>query len=851
MESTISAGGARPALARAPAAARHPRRPRRLRAILIVANLLALVAAGTLWWLAAHAPIAVPPVVIPVSRGDVDVSIDSNGKTEPRRLDSLAFAGTGTVASVLVKAGDPVMSGQPLARLDDQTLRRAVEKVQADLASAQASLRKLQAGPRADQLASATAALVAAQANLAKVQAGATADDLANAQADMHAAETRLAAVKAGATAEQIANAQADVRAAEANLAKAQAGTSPQDLAAAQADVRAAEANLAKAQAGPTAEELADAEADLQAAQAKVDTLAAGPSAAALAAANAGLQSAQARLAALEAGPTSAQLAAAQLKVSDAQNHLAEVSSSTSLAKQQAETNLEQAANAVRNAQDALAEAAVIGVFGKGEQAILNPDGTFNSDATQAQINHYNAALRAEQDAEGNMGKAQLALEDARKQEILAVGSAQAALDDAKRQLTDLQAGPTPADRAAAQAAIAEAQNTLAQLQAPPTAETRANAAAALTKAQDALTRLKAGPQPADVTAAQAALDKARQNLAKLQAGPQAADIIAAQAALDKARNTLVALRAGPTSADLAAAQATADKARDALAKLKAGPTDADVKAAEAGVALAQTNLTALHATEADLAGAQAAVVQAQTALDSAQAALTAATLTAPFAGTVAEVKVDPGAPVSPSTTVLTLVDTSTLHVDVDLSESDVARVAPGQAVDLTFDALPGQVLTGTVSAVAPVGTSSGGVVTYLVTVQFNPGKVAVRPGMSTNASILIDRRQGVIRVPNRAITANGPVKSVQVLYGPQGTPVTVHVQTGASNGAWTEVTGCLETGNQCLHDGDKLAVNLPTTSGASGGPGNGPVMFFSGPDGATGPGGKGEIVTGPIGGGQ
>ena len=87
--------------------------------------------------------------------------------------------------------------------------------------------------------------------------------------------------------------------------------------------------------------------------------------------------------------------------------------------------------------------------------------------------------------------------------------------------------------------------------------------------------------------------------------------------------------------------------------------------------------------TYADLASAQAGVVQAQTALDTAQAALAAATLAAPFAGTVAEVKVDPGAPVGPNTTVLTLVDTSTLHVDVDLSESDVARVAPGQGVDL------------------------------------------------------------------------------------------------------------------------------------------------------------------------
>ena len=123
----------------------------------------------------------------------------------------------------------------------------------------------------------------------------------------------------------------------------------------------------------------------------------------------------------------------------------------------------------------------------------------------------------------------------------------------------------------------------------------------------------------------------------------------------------------------------------------------------------------------------------------------------------------------------------------------------------------------------------------------FSPGKAAVKPGMSANASILVQRHQGVLRVPNRALTTTGPAKSVAVLYGAAQTPVTVYVQTGATDGTWTEITGCLETGTQCLHDGDKLAVNLPSvTSGA--GWGTGPVMFFSGPAGAA-PGGGGDTI--------
>ncbi len=797
MQGILSAGRTRPAAPQTAARLRRPRRPHRLRGMLIAADLVALAVAVTVWRLTTAATPVAPPIPVPVSRGDIDVTVDSSGATAASRSSDLTFPAAGQVEDVLVRPGDHVTRGQPLARLDAQALQLAVTQAQAGLTSAQAALARLQAGPTAEQRAGANAALAAARANLAKVQAGASAQDLADATADRQAAEANLAKVQAGATDDQIANAEADVRSAAANLAKAQAG--------------------------PTAQDLADARAEVQAAQAAVDQLTVGPSAEALAAARAGLASAQAQLTALQAGPTTAQVRAAQLQVSNADDHLAAVRSSTSLAKQQAETNLAQAANAVRDAQDGLSEAAVIMVPRKGQQNILNPDGSFNSDATQAQIDHYNAALRAEQDAEGTMHKAQLTLDDARQQESLGVADAQRALDDARQALADLQAPPAAADLAAANAAIATAQSTLAQLQAPPTDAARASAQAALTKARD--------------------------TLARLQAEPLASDVAAAQATLDKARNTLNALKAGPTAADVATAQAAADKARDALARLKAEPLAADVAAAQSQVAGAQTTLAALQPTAADLAAAQAQVAAAQATLATAQRALAGATLTAPYTGTVATAPINPGDQVGVNTTAVTLVDASALHVDVDLSESDVARVATGQPVKLTFDALPQAVLTGTVTAIGTTGSSSQGVVTYLVTVSFDPGRVPVKVGMSANAGIMVEQRQGVLRVPNRALTTVGPLKSVQVLYGTQETPVTVFVQTGVTDGSWTEITGCVETGSQCLQDGDKVAVNLPAATGSSNGSPSGGTFFVGGPDGAAPP--SKQIITIGNGGGK
>ena len=69
-------------------------------------------------------------------------------------------------------------------------------------------------------------------------------------------------------------------------------------------------------------------------------------------------------------------------------------------------------------------------------------------------------------------------------------------------------------------------------------------------------------------------------------------------------------------------------------------------------------------------------------ALQQARAGLAAASLTAPFAGTVAAVNVNPGETVAPGVGVITLGDLSALRLETDdLSETSVGRVKLGQTV--------------------------------------------------------------------------------------------------------------------------------------------------------------------------
>ncbi|HEX2510691.1 MAG TPA: hypothetical protein VHK66_09250, partial [Microvirga sp.] len=142
----------------------------------------------------------------------------------------------------------------------------------------------------------------------------------------------------------------------------------------------------------------------------------------------------------------------------------------------------------------------------------------------------------------------------------------------------------------------------------------------------------------------------------------------------------------------------------------------------------------------------------------------------------------------------------------------------------------------GTVTSISPVATSGQDVVTYKVSVEFEPGDLAVKVGMSANASILVERREGVLMVPNRALQTAGMAKTLQVLYGEDQTPVTVSVATGATNGQMTEIVGCLDTSSQCLREGDMVAMSMPTSTGNSAaGPGGGMVIF-------EGPAGGGEF---------
>jgi multidrug resistance efflux pump len=111
----------------------------------------------------------------------------------------------------------------------------------------------------------------------------------------------------------------------------------------------------------------------------------------------------------------------------------------------------------------------------------------------------------------------------------------------------------------------------------------------------------------------------------------------------------------------------------------------------------------------------------------------------APFAGTVSELNINASEWVSPGLPVIVLADLNHLRVETtDLSEIDVARIAPGDSVTISFDALP-DLVDGTVVRISPRASQGSGV-NYTVVVAMSETPEGLRWGMTAFVDVEIDQ---------------------------------------------------------------------------------------------------------------
>ena len=249
------------------------------------------------------------------------------------------------------------------------------------------------------------------------------------------------------------------------------------------------------------------------------------------------------------------------------------------------------------------------------------------------------------------------------------------------------------------------------------------------------------------------------------------------------------------------------------IAELQVEIAEEQVKAARAQYEIAKDNLDEgvpgmsedvlelqVDIAKANWETAKLNLETAELSLESAELNLEKAIIVAPFDGVVSDITVTEGKEISTTalaTPAITLVDTSEVEMRGFIDEIDIAIVKLGQEVNIILDALPDEEVNGEVAFISLVSTTLAGVVSYDTTIALENPVAELRDGMSATAEVIIERRDDVLVIPNRAIwgTLANP-KAVVLVDGQQEER---EITLGLSDGINTEVLSGLEEGEKVI----------------------------------------------------
>lgn len=547
-------------------------------------------------------------------------------------------------------------------------------------------------------------------------------------------------------------------------------------LASAAAALQSAEATLSMSVEGQRPEEIAQAEqrvaqreSDLRAAEAQLEELRRGhrpqevrEQELAVAQARHQLSQARSALSAMEAGNRPQEIEQARARLQQAQ--MSEAAAQANLRKLQAGSRTQEVAQA---------------------QAELS--------SAQAQLEEAEATL-ARQVELNDAGYSSAQTVDTARASYLA---ARAGVESRRQALDMLSEGPRQEDIAAAEADLARAE-----------ASTRA--------AEQDLSLLVAGPRSEDieeqrlaVQAAEAAMESQEARLSLMVEGTREEQIRQQEQAVRAREAALREAEAGLALARIGSRTQEVDKARSGVDEAKAG-----VDRAEAG-----TTDTAVRAQ--DIVDARAQLQAAKTQLLRAQEDLQDCTVRAPMAGVVLRRHVEAGelaasgtSGLSEGTPLITIGDTSSLVVKLQVHEVDVVSLKVGLPAKIRFDAIQGEVFEGTVHEIAPQSTAvnaeqaagraegpaQAGVATFEAKILVDSADDRIRPGMSAGVTVICDSVSGVPTVSLAALHSEEDETFVFTSVPADGEePTRQPVELGMRGASVVEIKSGLQPGDQYL----------------------------------------------------
>ncbi len=250
------------------------------------------------------------------------------------------------------------------------------------------------------------------------------------------------------------------------------------------------------------------------------------------------------------------------------------------------------------------------------------------------------------------------------------------------------------------------------------------------------------------------------------------------------------------------------------LIELDAQTQAAELQQAKANLGLAQANAKrnedlfqkkfvsqrALEETQAQLKVQEAGVALATARLDK-------MALRAPFAGVVGLRSVSVGDYVKEGQELVNFEGVTTLKVDFRLPEMHLAKLARGQRVELSSDAMPGRHFAATLDAIDPLIDANGR--SLAVRAKLDNADGALRPGMFVRVRLIFASRENVLTIPEQALVPAAQGTTVFAVI--DGKVKQTPVRTGQRQAGSVEIVEGLKAGDSVVTAGQlKLRDGAP-----------------------------------------
>ncbi len=247
----------------------------------------------------------------------------------------------------------------------------------------------------------------------------------------------------------------------------------------------------------------------------------------------------------------------------------------------------------------------------------------------------------------------------------------------------------------------------------------------------------------------------------------------------------------------------------DLLVQLDATAEEAELRSLEAQLQLARLDYDRAKGLLQSTAVSQAQLDRAKSVMDSLaaqadeqRAMIAKKAIRAPFGGELGIRRVSIGEYVSPGTELVTLQQLNPIYADFMLPERHLQALQAGQVVEVEAAAFPGEVFTGTITAISPKVEEKTRNVPLQATFANPEGRL--RPGMFARVNVLVGGMDRVLTLPRTAISFF-PYGDSVFLIEEQGEDRVVQrrqVTTGRIRDGRVEIVSGLEAGDEVVSAG-------------------------------------------------